>query len=245
MKRKLENAFGRVIKQTFKIASPIKKQIINSNCEVHLYIQSNAIDILKEYGYEDEAYFFEKYKQYIDRGLIWADEDFKSYYHFYNPSMEKGMYGNAGNALTIADKYYQNAINFFSHNDFANAMAYFGASCHIVQDVTIPQHAKRQLLDNHKQFESYVKYNYKKIKRFKSSEEPIIYSSIKDYVDYNSRSALNTDHMYKDVDNNETRFYLTAFKALNISQRTTAGCMLMLYNDLQSLGVNKNSNKMN
>ena len=46
-------------------------------------------------------------------------------------------------------------------------MAYFGAACHIVQDITIPQHAKRQLLDNHKQFENYVKYNYIKIEEEK------------------------------------------------------------------------------
>lgn len=245
MRNRLESACGRIIKQTFKIASPIKKQIINSNCEVHLYIQNNAIDILKDHGYEGVANFFERYKPYINRGIVWADEDFKSYFHFYDPSTKKGMYGNGDNAMTIATKYYKNTLNFFLNNDIANAMAYFGAACHIVQDITIPQHAKRQLLDNHKQFENYVKYNYKKIKRFKTYESPIVYSSIEQYIDYNSRSALNTDYLYGNVYSNEIRFYLTAYKALNISQRTTAGCMIMLYNDLQLLNTNKNLDKSN
>lgn len=232
MKRKLENACGKLISKTFKVASPIKKQIINSNCEVHLYIQESAIDILKNNGYEKEAKFFINYKEFLDRGLVWADEDFKSYHHFYNPDDKKGLYGNNGNALTITDKYYSNAITFAKNNDYANAMAYFGAACHIIQDLTIPQHAKKQLLDNHKQFETYVKSNYKKIQRFKTHDHPIIYNKIEEYVDYNSRGALKYDHMYRNVNSSEVKFYLIASKALNIAQRTTAGCMITFFNDL-------------
>ncbi|MEG0050892.1 MAG: zinc dependent phospholipase C family protein [Terrisporobacter sp.] len=240
MKRKLENACGKIITKTFKMASPIKRQIINSNCEVHLYIQENAFDILKNNGYKEEANFLNQFKENIERGLVWADEDFKSYYHFYNPTEKKGMYGNAGNALTIATKYYNNAINFARNGDYNNAMAYFGASCHIIQDLTIPQHAKRQLLDNHKQFETYVKYNYKKIKRFKTEEKPIKFSTIQEYVDYNSTSALNFDYMYKNIKSEDVKFYLTAFKALNLAQRTTAGCMLSFYEDVNKIIESKN-----
>ena len=51
--------------------------------------------------------------------------------------------------------------------------------------------------------------------------------------------------MYRNVRGNEIRFYLTASKALNISQRTTAGCMIMLYEDLQLLKTNKKLNRSN
>ena len=50
-------------------------------------------------------------------------------------------------------------------------MFYFGAACHIIQDLTVPQHAKGKLFDNHRQFELYVKENYTKINRFKCKEE--------------------------------------------------------------------------
>ena len=114
-------------------------------------------------------------------------------------------------------------------------MAYFGAMCHIIQDVTIPQHAKRRLLDNHKQFETYVKSNYKKVKRFKTNEGPLLYKNVSDYINYNSRSALNFDYMYKNVDASKTKFYLVAYNALNLSQRSTAGCMIMFYDDLEMI----------
>ena len=137
--------------------------------------------------------------------------------------------------MTLANTYYKNALHFISENDYKNGMAYFGAMCHIIQDVTIPQHAKRRLLDNHKQFETYVKSNYKKVKRFKTNEGPLLYKNVSDYINCNSRSALNFDYMYKNVDASKTKFYLVAYNALNLSQRSTAGCMIMFYDDLEMI----------
>lgn len=226
--------------QTFRVINPIKKKIINTDCEVHLFIQRSALDVLKEEGYEKQFHFYNNFEQYINKGLVWADQDFKSYFHFYNPQEKRGLYGYNTNAMTLANTYYKNALHFISNDDYANGMAYFGAMCHIIQDLTIPQHAKRKLLDSHKQFETYVKLNYKKIKRFKTKEAPLIYDNISDYVDFNARSALNFDYMYKNISDYKTKFYLIAFNALNLSQTSTAGCMLMFYNDLDMIVKNKN-----
>ena len=163
---RIENIFGRLITQAFRVINPIKKKVINTNCEVHLFIQKNALDVLKEEGYEKQVQFFKKYEPYIYTGIVWADQDFKSYYHFYNPQDKRGLYGNSKNAMSLANTYYQNALYFIDKNDYKNGMAYFGAMCHLIQDVTIPQHAKRKLLDNHKSFETYVKSNYKIVKKF-------------------------------------------------------------------------------
>ena len=43
-------------------------------------------------------------------------------------------------------------------------MFYLGAVCHLIQDITVPQHATGDLLNNHMQFENYVKLRYLKIK---------------------------------------------------------------------------------
>ena len=48
MEYRIENICGRLISQTFRVINPIKKKIINTNCEVHLFIQKSALDILKE-----------------------------------------------------------------------------------------------------------------------------------------------------------------------------------------------------
>lgn len=235
MNNRVEKVCGRLISQTFRVINPIKKKIINTNCEVHLFIQNSALDVLREDRYDKQVQFYKNFESYINKGLIWADQDFKSYFHFYNPEDKKGMYGNTTNAMVLANTYYKNALHFISKNDYENGMAYFGAMCHVIQDVTIPQHAKRKLLDSHKQFETYVKLNYRKVKRFKTKEGPLVYNSVSDYIDFNSRSALNFDYMYKGINDDKTKFYLIAFNALNLAQRSTAGCMLMFYGDLEMI----------
>ncbi len=164
--------------------------------------------------------------------MVWADQDFKCYHHFYNPKEEKGMYGYEDNALTIARGYYLKALKYFTLEDYDKSMFYFGATCHIIQDLTVPQHAKGKLFDNHRQFESYVKENYRRINRFKSREEPIILKSVADYANHNSLTALKIDYMYKNINDLDTKFYLVALKSLKLAQRTSAGCMIMFYNDL-------------
>lgn len=245
MKNQLERICGSLISKTFKVINPIKKKIINTNCEVHLFIQNSALDVLKEEGYNKQVQFYKNFEPYIDKGLVWADQDFKSYFHFYNPEDKKGMYGHTTNAMTLANTYYKNALYFISKDDYKNGMAYFGAMCHIIQDVTIPQHAKRKLLDSHKQFETYVKSNYRKVKRFKTKEAPLVYNNVSEYIDFNSRSALNFDYMYKNINNYKTKFYLVAFNSLNLAQRSTAGCMLMFYDDLDMIRKKEKMNKYN
>ena len=232
MKSKLESAYAKALTGTFKAVSPIKRTIKKTECEVDIYIQNNALEILNHNGYISEWNLFNEYKSKINEGLVWADQDFKCYHHFYNPREEKGMYGYEDNALTVARTYYLKALKYFTIDDYDKCMFYFGAMCHIIQDLTIPQHAKGKLFDNHRQFESYVKDNYKKINRFKSREEPIILKSVADYANHNSLNALKIDYMYKGISDLNTKFYLIALKSLTLAQRSTAGCMIMFYNDL-------------
>ncbi|CEI73961.1 MULTISPECIES: zinc dependent phospholipase C family protein [Romboutsia] len=235
MKKKIEGVYAKALTNTFKFVNPIKKSIIKTTCEVHLFINENSLEILKKEGSYEIYNFFKEYVNDIERGLVWADQDFKSYHHFYNPKEGKGKYGYEDNALTVAIGYYDKAKKYFKAGNYTRSMFFFGAACHIIQDLTIPQHAKGRLLDNHRQFEVYVKNNYKKIKRFKAHEEPILLNSIKEYADYNSMYALNVDYMYKNVTDLNTKFYLIAVKSINIAQRTTAGCMVMFFEDVMHL----------
>lgn len=232
MRYALESVYATALSNTFKIVAPIKRNIIKTDCEVHLFIQENALNILKIHGYEEEYEFFKLYMPQINKGLIWADQDFKCYHHFYNPKLKRGKFGYDDNAMTVTKSYYNRSIKYFSIGNYEMAMFYFGAACHIIQDLTIPQHAKGKLLDNHRQFEVYVKSNYKKMIRFKTDERPILLNSIDNYVDNNANLGLELDYIYRDITNLTTKFYLTAIRAITVSQRTTAGCMIMLYNNL-------------
>lgn len=232
MKDALENVYAAALTNTFRIVAPIKRSIIKTDCEVHLFIQENALNILKVNGYEEEYEFFNRYKAQINQGLVWADQDFKSYHHFYNPKLQKGKFGYDDNAMTVTVSYYNRALKYLSLGNYERSIFYLGAACHIVQDLTIPQHAKGKLLDNHRQFEIYVKANYKKMKRFKTEDKPILLNSIEEYVDNNSNLGLDLDYMYRDLTDLTTKFYLIAIKSITVSQRTTAGCLLMFYNDI-------------
>ncbi len=235
MKKKIEKAYASALTKTFKAINPIKKSIITTDCEVHLFIQENALETLKNYNYDEEYKFFLEYMEYINKGLVWADQDFKSYHHFYNPKQKKGMYGYEENALTTAIKYYNKSLKYFVLEKYEESMFFFGAACHIIQDLTIPQHAKGKLFDNHRQFEVYVKYNYRKIKKFKSHEGPILLNSIEGYADHNSTQALKFDHLYQNIRDTKTKFYLTAIKSMNLAQRSSAGCMIMFFKDLSNI----------
>ena len=141
MTSKLESAYSKALSSTFKVVSPIKRTIKKTECEVHLYIQENALEILNINGYKDEFNLFKEYRLKINEGLVWADQDFKCYHHFYDPRAEKGMYGDEDNALTVARSYYLKALKYFTLENYDKSMFYFGAMCHIIQDLTIPQHA--------------------------------------------------------------------------------------------------------
>ncbi|MEG1310842.1 MAG: zinc dependent phospholipase C family protein [Romboutsia sp.] len=232
MKKKIEKAYAMALSNTFKVVNPIKKTVIKTNCEVHLYIQQNAVDILNNEGCDKEYRFFKQYLPQVNQGLVWADQDFKSYHHFYNPTEKRGKFGYEENAMTVCKSYYNKALKYFAYGNYQRCMFYFGAACHIIQDLTIPQHAKGRLLDNHRQFEVYVKSNYKRIKRFKALDSPLILNSIEEYANYNSTNALYIDHMYREIEDLGTRFYLTASNSLILSQKSSAGCMLMFYKDL-------------
>ena len=232
MKSKLESAYSKALTGTFKVISPIKRTIKKTECEVHLYIQENALEILNYNGYNEQYKLFKEYESKINEGLVWADQDFRCYHHFYNPKEKKGMYGYDDNALTIARSYYLKALKYFTLEEYNNSMFYFGAMCHIIQDLTIPQHAKGKLFDNHRQFELYVRENYRKINKFKCREEPIILQSVTDYANYNSSNALKIDYLYQNITDLNTKFYLIALKSITLAQKTSAGCMIMFYKDL-------------
>jgi phospholipase C len=110
-------------------------------------------------------------------------------------------------------------------------MFYLGATVHIIQDLTIPQHANIRLLDNHRQYENFVRRNYKNYDDFLAKDGGYYLDNIDEFVLFNSRNAINIYNKLKDIENEDERFYKLTRYILPMAQRTSAGCLMRFYKD--------------
>jgi len=228
----VENYYGTVFKMLLRIINPFKKIIIKTEAKVHQFINIQAINILCEHGYSREYKILNKYISQLNKGVIWADQDFKSINHFYNPIKEKGLYGHS-NALLLTQKYYENAVKYWEKSNIEKSMFYLGACVHIIQDLTIPQHVNVRLLDNHRQYENFVKMTYDVVNEFSTLKSPIIFNDLEKYVRFNSKVALRVYKQFKYIKKDKIRFHKITNCALPLAQRTTAGCLLMFLNEVK------------
>lgn len=230
----IESSYNKALKFIFSAANPAKKLILDTHCAVHKFININALNILANDKYIREHNLFFNYIQDINEGAVWADQDFKSSNHFYNPVSKKGMYGRKS-AMDLGIDYYNESLRLWKIKKFNESMFYLGAALHIIQDMTVPQHANIRLLDNHKQYENYIISTYKYVYEFQVETGTYLLKSIEDYVRFNSRVALKVHRKYKSVKDNKERFYLICRCGLPLAERTTAGAMVMFYNDINSI----------
>ena len=89
---KFEKVYHKVLKSTFWVLNPFKKIIVKTECQVHIHINDHALSILLNDKYLEEYNFFAYYIDEINKGAVWADQDFKSSNHFYNPYKKKMAY---------------------------------------------------------------------------------------------------------------------------------------------------------
>ena len=227
----LEKTYNYILKTVFIILNPFKKQIISTQCKVHQSINIETLGILQNDGYLSEFSFFDHYISDINRGAVWADQDFKSSNHFYNPYKNKGMYGRS-NAMVLGTEYHSKAIDLWHKEEFNDSLFYFGAALHIIQDMTVPQHANIRLLDNHRQYETFVKRTYQYSKDFKVDTGAYLISSIEDYIWFNARVAMKIYKHFNCIVDDEQRYYKISRCTLPLAKRTTAGAMVMFYKAL-------------
>lgn len=202
-----------------------------THCKVHKSINIHALNILKNDKYLSEYNFFSGFISDINEGAVWADQDFKSSNHFYNPYKRKGLYGRKS-ALDLGIDYYDKSLNLWKNDEFNKSLFYLGAALHIIQDMTVPQHANIRLLDDHHQYESYVKRTYEYIGDFQVKTGAYLLDSIEDYVRFNARVAIKIHRRFKMISDNENRYYRITKCALPLAKRTTAGAMVMFYSDI-------------
>lgn len=228
---RIETTYNHFLNRVFAITNPVKKNIKKTECKVHIFLNSQAIESLLEYKYLKEYNFFNSYYWSLNEGAVWADQDYKSSSHFYNPYKKKGLYGRR-NAMELAKEYYQKALNLWKYGDKKLAIFYLGASIHIIQDMTVPQHANIKLLDNHHQYESFVKKIYLDLIGYTENQKPYFLESIADYVRFNTRVALKIYRRFSHIREDDCRYFRTIRCSLPLAKRTTTGALLLFYKDI-------------
>lgn len=228
---RIETTYNYVLERIFSIANPIKKSIKKTECKVHVHLNLKALTILFNDKYIKEYNLYSSYIESINKGAIWADQDFKSSNHFYNPIKKKGLFGRK-NAMELAKEYHKKAIDLWNKGRPNKAMFYLGATIHLIQDMTIPQHANIRLLDNHHQYEKYVIRTYNNIKEFNIESGAYLLDSIEDYIRFNTRVALKIYKKFKNIKDDEVRFYRTTRCSLPLASRTTAGALVLFYKEI-------------
>ena len=230
----VEQTYGNLFRYARGIVNPFKKIVIKTECTIHKYINFQALEILKNDHFLDAYEFFSDYILNLNEGVVWADQDLKSSGHFYNPTREKGLYGNF-DALTLAEDYYKKALEYWKNGDSDMSMFYLGATAHLVQDMTVPQHANIKLLDNHRQFENYIKRAYANTPKFIVTHGGYYMESIAELIRCNARTSIMIFNRLKDIEEDEKRFYTITRFTLPLAQKTTAGCLMRFYRDTAKL----------
>lgn len=230
----IEKYYGRAFKTLLWAINPIKKRIIIAECQVHRFINYKAVKLLYKFEYEKEYEFFNLYLEELNKGVVWADQDLKSAGHFYSPSKKRGLYGHT-NALSLTTRYYDKAIDYWERNDKEKAAFYLGACVHLIQDMTIPQHVNIRLLDSHRKYENFVKLTYNIVKEYVSYEEPIVFDELENFLRFNTKKAISIYHEAQKIEPEIDRFHEITLCILPLAQRTTAGCLIKFFKDVNHI----------
>jgi phospholipase C len=228
----LEKLYSYILKKILKTINPVKKRIMSTECLVHKFINTQSLIILKNDGHIKAYSLMKKYLNDINAGVVWADQDLKSNNHFYNPDRKKGLYGSS-NARKECISYYNRALDEFFHGNTNCSMFYLGAACHLIQDLTVPQHANVKLLHNHKNYENWVIKTHRHYNEFKIERGGLYFKSLIHYIEYNSKKAIDIYTYYSKEEGRQIRYYKITSKVLTMAQATTAGLMFKFYKDVQ------------
>jgi len=229
----LEKSYGKLFNYFLFTVNPFKKIVMKTECQIHRFINVQALEILKNDKFTDAYSLFSDYIEDLNKGVVWADQDLKSAGHFYNPSRNKGLYGSS-NALTLAEKYYKNAIDCWRDEDNNASMFYLGAAVHLVQDMTVPQHANIRLLDSHRQYENYIRRTYLNTPKFVVDRGGYYLETIAEFVKCNARTSMKIYAKLKSIEDTSKRYYTITKFTLPLAQKTTAGCFLRFYRDVSA-----------
>ncbi|GEM_PF-105755 len=225
---KMEKLFGNLAKSFMVMANPFKKMAFKTPCLMHRFINIQAVHILENEGYIKVADFYRDHIKALNEGATWIDQDFKSINHFYHHDKEKGLYGFS-DALTEAEKYKDKLVFFAGKRNLTRAMFYAGVICHLIQDMTVPQHVNNKLLESHRDYEVWILSKAWDEIDFSVSHGIKRYPRFEMYARENAKNAQRVYAKSKEMEDREEMYKVMATELIAEAQYTTAGLLLDFY----------------
>jgi len=137
--------------------------------------------------------------------------------------------------MVLGTDYYAKAVRLWEKGDQKKSLFFLGAALHLIQDVTIPQHVNIRLLDDHRQYETFVKRTFENVRVFQADHGAILLDSIEYFFRFNAKTALKIYRRYWTIENDEKRYYKITRCTLPLAERTTAGAMVLFYRQIKSI----------
>lgn len=225
---KFEKTFGRVATLAMKAANPFKKFAFKTSCLMHRYINIKSVHILENEGYFEAADFYRDHIRPLNEGATWIDQDFKSINHFYHHLEHKGLFGFS-DALTEATAYRDKMMHYAKRDNLTRALFYTGVVCHLIQDMTVPQHINNRLLDSHHDYEVWILGHSWDTMDFTVTHGIIRYPRFEMYIAENARQANQVYEEARSIPDRDEAFEFMARKLIALAQQTSAGLLLDFY----------------
>ncbi|MCL6609967.1 MAG: zinc dependent phospholipase C family protein [Peptococcaceae bacterium] len=203
-------------KSLFSAGTTLQKMIYGGG-ETHLFLNRQALTMLKNDGMLRPYQVLLKYKSIIDLGNLWADQGLKFFAHYYEPKEGKGILPWIS-AKTLAQKYFISSLYHWKKGNHERSMFYLGALAHIVQDMCVPHHAMGIPFNGHRKFELWALKNKHKFKL----EDGGIYGVFDNIMDLIDNNAYIAKKYYTDLLNFNVKYYNATKDTLHLAQKTTA-----------------------
>lgn len=225
---RVELTYGKAVRKIIDIINPVKKLLMKTHCMTHKFINTNVVKILNNESHYDVSIFMKKYLDFINDGVVWADQDCKSINHFYNIETLKGLYGFS-NLLNEFKKYYRTAMYYLDKKSIEKCMFYVGVCLHLIQDSTVPQHGSVDLFKEHRSFELWIISKIYEEDSFRVETGIKRFGRVEDYIVRNIVFSQNVNSKYKNIPVREERYMNIASRIIRQAHETSAGFLLDMY----------------
>lgn len=199
--------------------SSFPRQILGAS-STHVFCNQQGRVILFNDGYKQIAQLFNRFSNELDKGVIWADQLWRSMAHHYNPETGRGVWFWPNSAQKCS-AYLKKAFMFWRQGKHTKAMFFIGAATHLVQDACVPHHAYCQMFDGHLDYERWVKER-KHYYKINSGGLYNLGHTPEEWIRANARVARKYYDYVKSPGSDEFYHQATVLLLL-LTQRSTAG----------------------
>lgn len=211
------------------------QSIIDRPGITHDFCNCQALEVLRQDGFNRCAAFLEQYRAQLTAGVYWADAGWKNTGHYFQPVSRKGLW-HFDNARHDYHTYLRGAVMWARRQDYGKAVFFLGAAAHLVQDVCVPHHARARLFSGHKEYEDWAREHYPE---YAVADQGTYRGGgrNKDWIVSNATAAADLFD-WVDSDRGNLAYHQATSILLPMAQRSTAGLFQRFYESIGSIPQN-------